>query len=174
MVRRKQNQGSPMRMYRHFAVVTLVLTAAMAIFADGERRGAMAEEIAARQQRARLEQASVAKFGKPKLVSKVAQGPGSFAPDPGGYGEPMVETGGGNSSYIPEANGVQGRYVPAAYNRYGLTEDAWDDLSETEREVLRQEARKEAALAASSERQHQIELLRESSARRSGGEEEVD
>ena len=39
----------PAKMYRHFAIVTIALTAAVALFADGESRNAVAERVADHQ-----------------------------------------------------------------------------------------------------------------------------
>lgn len=45
MVRKASRKPDTARMYRHFAAITLAVTAAMAMFADGEHRQAVAREI---------------------------------------------------------------------------------------------------------------------------------
>ncbi len=57
----------PPRMYRHFAVVTVLLTLSIAIFADGESREAISAEIKSQNQRAELQQADAVKFGSRKM-----------------------------------------------------------------------------------------------------------
>lgn len=53
----KPSAVSP-KMYRHFAVITLVLTVLVAMLADGEQRDAISQEIAARQAEAKAREAS--------------------------------------------------------------------------------------------------------------------
>lgn len=176
MVRKKQQPANPMRMYRHFAVITVALTGTMALFADGENRKAIAEEIAAREQRNELARANAEKFGKPRLVRKAPEATaGKFGPEPGGeFGQPMDDAGGGNSGgYIPDyADAAPPAHVPAAYGYFGLSPSEWEALSEEQREELRRQVRAGSALAASEERERQIERLRAASAARAGGSRE--
>ncbi|MEO7384308.1 MAG: hypothetical protein ABIU18_05180 [Novosphingobium sp.] len=53
----------PKAMYRHFTVITLLATACIAIFADGERRQTISDEIDAQNQKAALRQAEADKIG---------------------------------------------------------------------------------------------------------------
>lgn len=57
----------PKSMYRHFTVITLVLTACIAIFSDGERRQVIDAEIDAQNQKAALRQAEADKSGPNKV-----------------------------------------------------------------------------------------------------------
>lgn len=167
MVRRKQTPVSPYRIYRHFAVVTVVLTAGVAILADGERRAALAEEIEVREQRNELEIASQEKFGKPKLVKKTPQGGGSFGSDSGDFGDPMDDHGSSGSGYVPADLWSSGDSGPV-YSRLGLTEAQWAALSEDQRAALRRKADEEAARARTAERRDQVDRLLGASARRAG------
>lgn len=167
MVRRKQTAVSPYRIYRHFAVVTVVLTAGVAILADGERRAALAEEIEAREQRNELEIASQQKFGKPRLVKKTPQGGGSFGSDSGSFGDPMDDPGSSSSGYVPANLWFSGGSTPV-YHRLGLTEAQWAALSEDQREALRRKAGEEAARARTAERRDQVDRLLEASTSRAG------
>lgn len=170
MVRKKQQPAGALRMYRHFAIVTVALTAALALFADGESREAMAEEIAAREQRNELAHASAEKFGKPRLVRKEPASAGSFGSDGGDFGEPMDDAGGGNpSGYISGPVNA-----PSAYAYFGLSEAEWEALSEEQRAALRREVQEEADRAAAPERQAQIERLKAASAGRAGGRGDED
>jgi hypothetical protein len=177
MVRKKQQPGSALRMYRHFAVITVALTMALAMLADGESRAALAEEIAEREQRNMLAHASAEKFGRPKLINKApAATAGSFGSDSGDFGEPMDDAGGGNpSGFIPDYDPDAGpAYAPAAYGRFGLSEAEWDALSEDHRAELLRQLQADAALAAAPERQRQIESLAAASRSRSGRSAELD
>lgn len=52
------------RMYRHFAVITLVATGLLALFADGEQARAVTEEIQAKQEQEALHQESKEKLAE--------------------------------------------------------------------------------------------------------------
>lgn len=77
--------GIPPKMYRHFAVVTVLLTACIALFADGERRDAIAEEVAEQQQRAALQQQQTENAHQRQLVAAPPAKAGS-----GGWGSDAV------------------------------------------------------------------------------------
>lgn len=86
----------PVKLYKHFAVVTVVLTATIALFADGENREAVAHQMEQREEEARLERASQEITGTPRLIRSEATLQGSF--DDGGefdagYGRPMNDPG---------------------------------------------------------------------------------
>lgn len=86
----------PLKMYKHFAVITVGLTVMMALFADGENRQAVAEHIEQRQREAELQAASQQITGPPRLVRRDnEQNVGSFG-DEGvnGFGSPMDPSGG--------------------------------------------------------------------------------
>lgn len=55
-------------MYRHFAVVTVLITLLIALFADGENRQAMGNELEAQRQQTALRQAEGEKLGPRKLA----------------------------------------------------------------------------------------------------------
>ena len=73
MARRTRKAAVDAKMYRHFAVVTVCLTAALAIFADGENRKAVAEGIEAHERQTALERAEVAKFGQDNPQGRAAE-----------------------------------------------------------------------------------------------------
>jgi hypothetical protein len=54
-------------MYRHFAVVTVAITLLIALFADGENREAIGNELKAQQQQTEMRRAEAEKFGPKKL-----------------------------------------------------------------------------------------------------------
>lgn len=81
--------GISPKMYRHFAIVTVVISATIAMFADGDRRDAIAEGIAQREQKAELSQQEREKTG-PRQVGTLPQQSGSWGSDSvGGFGSPM-------------------------------------------------------------------------------------
>ena len=67
MRRSAPTQAVPKQVFQHFAVLTVVLTACIAMFADGNKRQAITGEFTARQQRNQLLQQQEAKLGPIKL-----------------------------------------------------------------------------------------------------------
>ena len=58
------------KMYRHFAIATVMITGTLALFADGENREALEEQIEARQQTVALKQAEQENAAKKATVAK--------------------------------------------------------------------------------------------------------
>lgn len=163
MARRARKPAVDARMYRHFAVVTVCLTAALAIFADGESRKAVTDEIAARERRAALERAEVEKFGQAKLIDRSGASTATF--DYGGsadFGAPMDGTGSDDgSSYVPRRNSTTQVGSGIDYAALGLTQEEFERLDPSAQEALLREFR---ALRA-----RQTRSLLEGSAARGGG-----
>ncbi|MGB3165275.1 MAG: hypothetical protein WBA68_00670 [Alteraurantiacibacter sp.] len=87
MAKRKQ-PPIPIKLYKHFAIATLVMTATIAMFADSDQREAVAEAGNAymEQAEANREQLASISIGGPRP----AEAQGSFGSDEGGsYGAPM-------------------------------------------------------------------------------------
>lgn len=104
------------RLFRHFAVLTVAFTACVAMFADGEGREAVANELAARQKQNEMLIAEAAKVGTRTVGfdrSKASRGAVARANDSVGesddlsdFGAPMdnpvgSSDGGGGDSYAP-------------------------------------------------------------------------
>lgn len=159
----------PMSLYRHFALVTVSLTAMLAMFASGEN-----EEY--RQQASQPQpQASPSpapspdttpRYGEAQMVQ--AAGGGSFGVEAGAdnsYGNPTL-TGGDlrfiNSSNLPEANSENA----------GFTDAYLDSLSEEELAELLQ-AMREGGIE-DSERRQASAIMEAASRRRSGQGRRVD
>lgn len=110
-------------MYRHFAVITLVLTTGLAMFADGENREAHATQVGPPSPRP----------SAPAVLATAAptrQSAGAWAPDSdfdGAFGNPMERVISGASSLIPDL----GEMVAPGYSPEYLA-----SLSEEERELL--------------------------------------
>ena len=166
MVRRAHTQAVSARMYRHFAVLTVAITLAVGVFADGEGRQAAASEVRARQKPA-------PHAGPTKLIRKDAPAQGGFSSDDGfdgAFGSPMDTAGAAaqdgvlTDDYAP----AQVRGLPAGFTQYGVPAEAWARLTEAEKKAF--VARREAADAAAQapERAIAIENLMAASRARSG------
>lgn len=59
----------PAKMYRHFATITIAITACIALFADGERREAIGAEIRADQKRQEMRALDAQRNGPTKVGS---------------------------------------------------------------------------------------------------------
>lgn len=91
----------PAKMYRHFATITIVITACIALFADGERREAIGAEIRADQKRQEMRALDAQRNGPTRLGGTEQFNRGS------GFGE--ESSGGGDVGSInPEQGGEPG------------------------------------------------------------------
>jgi len=104
------------RLFRHFAVITVAITACVAMFADGEGREAIANEVAVRQKQNELLIAEADKVGKRTVgFDRAMAGKGAVAAandsvdwsdDGGDFGAPIE--GGSGSGDGPSALGSRG------------------------------------------------------------------
>lgn len=71
------------KVYRHFAAVTIAITLCVAMFANGEARQTVTDEITRKQQAAKLREADTRKFGAVKIGDRQqsAAAQGSFGED---------------------------------------------------------------------------------------------
>jgi hypothetical protein len=164
------------KVYRHFAVVTVAVTAAMGMFADGETRDAAASEIAAHDQQVALARANAHKFGEPKLIRHSEQPARVFGDSgfDGAMGEPMDEPDGGEDSGVgiqPEP--ASGDGVPTGYTRYGLTSAEWAALAPEQREKIKSRYARALSPEQSLECQEQTARLLAASQVRSGRSEDA-
>lgn len=161
-MRRATTPAIPLSMYRHFAVITVMLTTGVAMFANGENNEAIARQLEAEQE-STAESASAPSFGSPKPGRRPGQAPASFADDGGefdsGFGRPMeIPRGGRGSSIVPaEEVAAQAGYSPAYLA----------SLSPEERELLLKGLAENGMLSDEARRQSGVALAR-ASARRSG------
>ena len=175
MVRRKHQPAVTAKMYRHFAVITVLVTGTLAIFADGGNRAAVAEEIREHEQKRELKQASVEKFGKPKLITSSANTGGSFDYSDSGF----TGDGGGTfdasaaddstrfdryRTYRPSGS-MSTRAAPIEYSAMGVTKEEFEKMSPAEQRALIAKFR--------AEREEQTKSLLRGSAGRSGGALEI-
>lgn len=166
------------KMYRHFAAVTVAITVTLGIFANGEGRQAFADEvdqqIAERHEAARVADAQVAKFGKPKLIERSSrrgsdwgfQGYGdSFDND---YGKPIDGSSVGSAPAVRAGRVSPTAKVPGAYAPYGISQAAWQAMSDEEREAFLSSRTKPQPAVSAEQHQRQVEGLLAASAARAG------
>lgn len=138
-------------MYRHFAVATLALTAAVAMFADGTQRTALTQHMAGRQQR--IQQRALKHT--PILVGNPT--PLGDADDGWAIGTP---------SSGPTAGRARNMNPFDALLAAGYTRDYLETLSEEERQRLLTD--RQHGAAASPNHRQQASALDRASAARSG------
>ena len=140
-------------MYRHFAVLTLVLTVAVGFFADGENREAAAAQVAEKKQENAVRRESYARFGAPKLGAQQPAAVGRFSEDDGApdlaFGTPTAGV-----PIVNVASGVMASDDPLV--RAGYPRAYLDKLSPEERlkllESLQASRSQALSLAAASAR----------------------
>jgi hypothetical protein len=158
-----------LKVYRHFAAITVAITLTLGFFANGEGRQALADEVAERQQEAKLQQAQVARFGQPKLIRRrtgSANDRGYGGGFDSGYGEPS------DSGATTLVSGTwQGRVnansrMPSSYAPYGISQAQWDAMSKEQREAfLRARVQPQPELDAAQKQRAAAGLLAASAAR---------
>ncbi len=116
----------PAKVIRHFAAVTLAITACIALFADGERREAIGAEIKADRQRQELRTLDAERNGPQKIGAKEefnrgngfgaesAQSSEDTSIDPAANGEPAM----GPKQYRPQ--GQDTTLMPPGYFNPGI------------------------------------------------------
>ena len=73
----------PASMYRHFAVITIALTSALALFADGETRATADEDVPSQRQDDTERLANQDGFSAPRRAASAPVGAGEFAEETG-------------------------------------------------------------------------------------------
>lgn len=165
MVRKAQSQPITAQMYRHFAVLTVAVTAALALFADGENREAVAGEIA--KQRPAQAGGKVGTF-----VRKQTRPASGFGPDEtfdGAFGAPMDGDAFSPSGLVPSDFALSDELgLPEGYTIYGVSAADWAKLTAEEKKALIARHEAERTAAGSPERAEQIEALAAASRARAG------
>lgn len=171
------------KMYRHFAAITVALTLTLGLFANGEGRQALADEVegrvAAHQEARRIEEAQIAKFGKPKLIARNSRRDSAWGY--GGYGD-AFDSDYGKPSDGSSAGSIAGTRmgrvspsakVPSSYAPYGISQAAWQAMTEEEREEFLRSRTKPQPVVSAEQHRRQVEGLLAASAARAGeaGEE---
>ncbi len=122
----------PAKLYKHFAAVTILLTATIAMFADEDQRAA-AEQVQSRSTSSEPAPRNTPAYGEARLTRAEEGASGSFGSEGGGYGAPMVTPGGGGnrSSVARRAVNSNRQILP------NMTPEEVAALSEEEYERLR-------------------------------------
>ncbi len=156
----------PPKMYRHFAVVTVLLTACIAMFADGENRQAVADYHAQQQRQTELRRRSAEMTRTPTIELRDPHQNtgemdyGSAAENSDAYGRPMDDLG-GRVHYAP---GARNERPPIA----GYSQTYLNSLSDEEYERLLRSMMQDPTMNRE-ERERNRRRLDSMSASRSGG-----
>src|SRR5690606_37238132 len=106
-MRRTVTPAIPPKMYRHFALVTVLLTAAMAMFANGENRKAATAHVESKVEESDQPEESGSVFGT-RNCGDPAPVVGSFGDDGIPFGRPMdIPLGGLSSSVVAKMEGAE-------------------------------------------------------------------
>lgn len=157
----------PLKMYKHFAVATVSLTAGIAMFADSDNRQAVVEHVEEREQQAELRHASAQITGTPQLVRRDTQSGGAFGNENENASAPMfvpISTGGGAAPRRQPPRAARRVTVP------GIDQARVDAMSEEEYQQFRASLPPElrGSQLSESEQARQRAAMEAASARRSG------
>lgn len=152
----------PLKMYKHFAVVTLLLTATIAMFADSDNRQAIADHAEERQRMERLREVEEERFGQRELVRRDDGPKGSFGDEGSGYGQPTsVAPSNGGGSGLRARNGR--RAIP------GYSREYLNSLPQREYEaIVASLPDSQQAETGSHDQENLVAEMSRASARRSG------
>lgn len=177
MVRKKQQGTITAKMYKHFAVVTLVITGSVALFADGESREAIADEIAQHERDKALQRADAERNGPPKLAvrkplnARVYDSYDNYSDTSGAnFGDATDLTGREaemTGTVIAAYQANNGSMPP--WDKLGLTRAQWEALSPQEQSELLQRG-DPLGTSAPETRADMIASITAASAARAGGD----
>jgi hypothetical protein len=154
----------PPKLYRHFALVTVLLTGSVAMFADGENREAAAAQVEQREDPAAPSQQTLAAPARPKPrnAAERHQGfvqSGGFDGFDASFGRPMDKAVGSLATYTNRL-GPEGAQT-------GYSETYLASLDPVERKLLLDELEQDGMLAPG-ERERKAAALVAASEARSG------
>lgn len=134
---RRSPSPIPPSLYKHFAVATLAVTTALAMFADGENRQARASQIEAPAPAAEQPPEEFVRAPEPPRKSRASSQWYSASAFAGTFGQPMNQAFGlAETGIIPGEAEMTGREEPAG--QVGLTQ--------TDRELLLRQLRESRAV----------------------------
>ncbi|GAA4037197.1 hypothetical protein [Parerythrobacter jejuensis] len=126
------------KMYRHFAVVTVLVTASVALMADEDAQQTVREEVAQQVEEQRAAQARANEESMSVITQRAGAAPAqaNFGPETS-FGSPLVATRGSgtltpNTKRAPSKAGQEA----AVWTLVGLTEEEWFALSTEMRHQL--------------------------------------
>ena len=124
--RKKAFNATDMKMYRHFAIATVGITLAMAVFADGDNREAMMDNAAKAAETVQEAELTGIKMQEPKRSEHASyhSDPGSGTSYSGGTGSRSGLRTGGSPAWV------------AKLKKLGMTLEQFQALSKSEQEAL--------------------------------------
>jgi len=154
----------PSKMYRHFALVTVLLTTSVAMFADGEGREARATQVAEHDKQEALRQEAAEQVAKPTITRRVPQPRHRFAQEVRGFdvsfGAPMDSAAGSLTAYARE--------LTAGVTQAGYSDAYLASLGSQERDLLLEGLAREGLLSPEERERKSAALVAASRARRGG------
>lgn len=136
MVRNAKHKPADMKaMYRHFAAVTIVATALVGVFADGEAQQAVEDKLVEKAEQNRLASADPTRQNRELIRKDPAATGGSFGPSTAPIG--IAGGSGGVSSsvdFIKVATAAKGGKT--VWEKLGLTREDWFKLPPDVRKSL--------------------------------------
>ncbi|WP_120717859.1 hypothetical protein [Tsuneonella amylolytica] len=168
MGRRNATEPVTAQMYRHFAVATLAATAALAMFANGENREAVAREVEAAKPAPQADNNKLFRRSPHAAPPGQSAGGGGFDAS---FGQPMDAVGAAPQRSGSFAGIDQAAPVPVTTDGddYGVLPEIWASLTQDEKKAVIAKVEAERAAAARPERARQIDDLMAASRARSGG-----
>lgn len=131
MVRNKKHQKVDMaKMYRHFAVVTVAVTAMVGMLADGEAQQAVESQLKERAEKQRIAKADKTNATNKELIRRDPQADGGGG---GSFGSANAITGYGvGSSTSDSSNFIKlppgEKNAKTIWGRFGISEEDWFSL----------------------------------------------
>ena len=151
----------PPKMYRHFALVTVALTAGVAMFADGENREARATQVEERAEPGAAPQQGAAKVAEPAIARGTRRLRHRFAQEMGefdtSFGAPMDRALGSLGTYTAE---MVSEVAQAGYSDAYLS-----SLGGEERDLLLEGLAREGLLSQDERERRSAALIAASEAR---------
>lgn len=158
----------PYKAYRHFAIITVVVTGLLALFASGENREVVADRIEQQEREAHLRAVSAERTGRPRIGRRDATGQGRFdGGDRQEFGRPMDDLSAGNSSTMENFTSPGAARRGQTTQIPGYSQAYLDSLSEEEYRRLLQNLRA-AGMLSPEERAQTLANLEAGSRQRSG------
>ena len=157
------------KLYRHFAAVTFAITLCVALFANGEARQVVGDDVDDQRQAAKLRDAEARKFGVKKLGDNRSNSSASFGSDfDPDYGAP---SGGGSARRISRgyASGQQGAGAARLPAPDVLSPDEMASLSPEQQVAYLERLRRQGASPEEKQEVHDLAAIEAGSRARSGG-----
>ena len=146
----RKKPANTAQMYRHFAIVTVGLTALVGVLASGEPQQTVGDQLAAKAERERLAKAEAAAFadGNRTLLREgedgVAAGGAMGAASP-------IQVSVSNSSDARNALKGKDKSKLPIWQQLGISEQAWLGMTEAQRDDLKKKLGRDAKLTPEQE-----------------------